>query len=289
MGDGIGHTCIVLLVDDQPMIAETVRRVLSLEPDIEFHYCPDPAEALAVARRVRPTVILQDLLMPGVDGLALLGQYRADPATSDIPVIVLSTKEEAAVKSQAFALGASDYLVKLPDPIELAARVRLHSRGYIAQLERNEAYAALKRSQERLAEELAEAAKYLTSLLPERLKGSIETDWEFIPSAELGGDAFGYSWLSKVARRHGRGGPVALLRVDRHRAAPVRMEHAAVRRRDGQKLEAGFELLDREAVIERYGGVGRVHDWTPSLSGLSASRGPSPRRAESLLWRFGKV
>ena len=125
----------------------------------------------------------------------MLRYYRANPATREIPTIVLSTKEEPKTKAEAFSLGASDYLVKLPDPIELSARVRLHSRGYIAQLERNEAYAALKRSEERLAEELAEAAKYLTSLLPERLSGAITTAWEFIPSAELGGDTFGYGWL----------------------------------------------------------------------------------------------
>ncbi len=99
------------------------------------------------------------------------------------------------MKAEAFTLGANDYLVKLPDPIELTARIRHHSRGYIAQIERNEAYAALKKSEERLAEELAQAAKYVISLLPERLTGEITTDWLFIPSVELGGDAFGYHWL----------------------------------------------------------------------------------------------
>jgi phosphoserine phosphatase RsbU/P len=134
-------------------------------------------------------------VMPEVDGLTMLRFYRANPAIRDIPTIVLSTKVEPKVKAEAFMLGASDYLVKLPDPIELTARIRHHSRGYIAQIERNEAYAALKQSQERLAEELSEAAKYVTSLLPERLSGEITTDWSFIPSVELGGDAFGYHWL----------------------------------------------------------------------------------------------
>jgi sigma-B regulation protein RsbU (phosphoserine phosphatase) len=185
----------VLLVDDQAMIGEAVRRMLTADPDIEFRYCSDPTQAMQIAADFQPTVILQDLVMPEVDGLTMLRYYRANPATREIPTIVLSTKEEPKVKAEAFMLGASDYLVKLPDPIELGARVRLHSRGYIAQLERNEAYAALKRSEERLAEELAEAAKYLTSLLPERLQGELSTDWQFIPSAELGGDTFGYSWL----------------------------------------------------------------------------------------------
>lgn len=187
--------CRVLLVDDQPMIGEAVRRMLASETDIDFSYCNDPAKAIELAAQFHPTVILQDLVMPEIDGLTMLRFYRANPATRDIPTIVLSTKEEPKVKAEAFSLGANDYLVKLPDPIELTARIRHHSRGYIAQIERNEAYAALKKSEERLASELAEAAKYVISLLPERLSGEIATDWLFIPSVELGGDAFGYHWL----------------------------------------------------------------------------------------------
>ncbi|HEX4346133.1 MAG TPA: fused response regulator/phosphatase [Vicinamibacterales bacterium] len=185
----------VLLVDDQAMIGEAVRRMLAPETDIEFVYCADPTKAMEAAAAERPTVILQDLVMPQIDGLAMLKFYRANPATRDIPVIVLSTKEEPKVKAEAFTLGASDYLVKLPDPIELIARIRHHSRGYVALIERNEAYAALERSEQRKAEELAQAAQYVISLLPERSSGDIVTDWQFIPSVELGGDAFGYYWL----------------------------------------------------------------------------------------------
>ena len=141
---------MVLLVDDQLMIGEALRRILAGQPSIGFHYCSDPNTALKVAAEVRPTVILQDLVMPGVNGLDLVRQYRQDPATRDIPVIVLSTKEEAAVKSEAFAAGANDYLVKLPDRLELIARLRYHSRAYLNQLQRDEAYAALRESQRHL-------------------------------------------------------------------------------------------------------------------------------------------
>jgi len=102
----------VLLVDDQAIIAEAIRRALADQPDIEFHYCANPEDSLAAAARLQPTVILQDLVMPGVDGLSLLRRYRADPIVKDIPVVVLSTKEDPAVKSDAFSAGASDYLVK---------------------------------------------------------------------------------------------------------------------------------------------------------------------------------
>ena len=185
----------VLLIDDQPMIGEAVRRMLAPSSDIDFHFCSDPKLALQRAKDVAPTVILQDLVMPEVDGLTLLKAFRGDEATRDVPMIVLSTKEEPKVKAEAFALGAHDYLVKLPDPIELVARIRHHSNGYIAELQRNAAFAALKKSEERLAGDLAEAAKYVMSMLPERLTGGVETDWQFIPSAHLGGDAFGYHWI----------------------------------------------------------------------------------------------
>ena len=80
--------------------------------------------------------------MPEVDGLDLVTQFRAQDFTREIPMIVLSTKEEATTKAKAFAVGANDYLVKLPDRIELLARIRYHSKGYINLLQRNEAYRA---------------------------------------------------------------------------------------------------------------------------------------------------
>ena len=80
--------------------------------------------------------------MPGVDGLELVRTYRRTPDTANIPIIVLSTKEEASVKSRAFAEGANDYLVKLPDAIELIARIRYHSKAYQNQIQRDEVYRA---------------------------------------------------------------------------------------------------------------------------------------------------
>jgi two-component system chemotaxis family response regulator WspR len=143
---------MVLLVDDQAIVGEAIRRVLAGQRGVNFHYCSDPTEAIEVAHEIKPTVILQDLVMPGVEGLTLVRQYRADPRTTNIPIIVLSTKEEAEVKSEAFTAGANDYLVKLPDNIELIARIRYHSQAYLNQIERDEAYQALHQSQRKLVE-----------------------------------------------------------------------------------------------------------------------------------------
>lgn len=190
------HTITVLLVDDSPIVGEAVRRMLAPEQDIVFHYCADPARALPMANELHPTIILQDLVMPEIDGITLLKFYRGNPATADVPVIVLSSKEEATTKAEAFACGASDYLVKLPDRIEVVARIRHHSRGYINLLQRNEAFNALRVSQDRLAQELAEAAEYVKELLTKPwTEGPITVDWRFVPSVELGGDSFHYEWV----------------------------------------------------------------------------------------------
>ncbi|MEL6351357.1 MAG: response regulator [Cyanobacteria bacterium J06627_28] len=129
----------VLIVDDQPIMIESIRRLLATEDDIDIHTCGDPTMALSTAADLGPSVILQDLVMPDIDGLMLVKFFRAHPKTKDIPIIMLSSREEAATKASAFLAGANDYLVKVPDPIELIARVRYHSKAYFNLLRQDEA------------------------------------------------------------------------------------------------------------------------------------------------------
>jgi sigma-B regulation protein RsbU (phosphoserine phosphatase) len=192
------HRIKVLLVDDQAIVAAAVQKMLAPEEDILFRFCQDPAQAMQTATEFEPTVILQDLIMPDIDGLTLVRFFRGHSRLKDVPLIVLSTKEEATTKAEAFARGANDYLVKLPDRIELVARIRYHSTGYINLLQRNEAYAALLASRQALAAELASAAEYVVSLLPASVSdGPARTEWRFFPSAELGGDCLGYHWVDE--------------------------------------------------------------------------------------------
>jgi len=144
------HAATVLLVDDQVMIGNLIRRSLAKQPNINFFHCTDPDEAVGFAERVSPTVILQDLRLPGVSGLTLLQRYRANPLTRMIPVIILSIEEKPTAKSEAFALGVDDYMVKPPNPIELIARIRHHSLAYLSQVQRDQAYQALRESQKQL-------------------------------------------------------------------------------------------------------------------------------------------
>lgn len=189
---------IVLLVDDQAIVADAVKKMLESENDIQLSYCNDPTKALQVAFEIKPTVILQDLVMPGVDGLTMVKFFRANPRTKNVPMIVLSSREEPDIKSQAFSLGANDYIVKLPDKLELIARIRYHSRAYINFIERNRAFKALQASQAALKAELKEAENYVRSLLPVKINSDLlSTDWVFTSSTDLGGDAFGYHWIDE--------------------------------------------------------------------------------------------
>jgi len=158
---------VVLLVDDQAMVAEGIRRMIADEPDIQFHYCPDPKKAVHEAIACNATVILQHLVMPDVDGMTLVRLYRNNPATRDLPIIVLSSKDDPDIKSDAFYQGATDYLVKLPEKVELLARIRAHAKSYIAQKERDEAFRNLSRIQEQLEkmnDELAHSNRELQRL-----------------------------------------------------------------------------------------------------------------------------
>jgi len=187
----------VLLVDDQQIVCEAVRRMIATQGACEFRALQDPLQASAVAQEFRPTVILQDIEMPGRSGLDLIAEYKANPATRDVPIVMLTGKEDPAVKADAFARGASDYLVKLPHPVELVARIRHHSRGYRMELERNAAFEALRESEAHMKSEINRAASYVRSLLDPPMEGAVQVDWRFVPCESLGGDVFGYHWIDE--------------------------------------------------------------------------------------------
>ena len=117
---------VVLLVDDQRFVGMAVGLLLGSEADIQLHCCHAAADAIATANRVSPTVILQDLVMPEIDGATLVGHFRSNPATAATPIVMLSGNNDDATRARAAAAGADDYLVKLPDKATLIACLRKH-------------------------------------------------------------------------------------------------------------------------------------------------------------------
>jgi CheY-like chemotaxis protein len=113
----------VLVVEDSPTIVSVVKYFLELE-GFEVVVAEDGSAGLAMALATRPDVIVSDLNMPGMDGLAMVKALRQDPRTSDVRVLMLTS--ESSVESEANVLdaGADDYVVKPVEPRRLAARVK---------------------------------------------------------------------------------------------------------------------------------------------------------------------
>ena len=174
---------VVLLVDDDRMTGAVVRGMLAKESGVVLHHCTDPHRAIETALTTHPTVILQDIVMPGIDGFELLARYRGTPELEGVPVIMLSASEDPRGKSRAFASGASDYMVKLPDPLELVARVQAHARSYLVQRERDAAYRALEALKLQLEEknQVLERLSWLDGLTGvanrRRFDQTIDSEW----------------------------------------------------------------------------------------------------------------
>jgi len=83
----------VAIVDDTPDARRLIRRILQSQGDYTIYEAPDGKEAIHLAKKERPDLIILDLMMPEVDGFAVLDALKADPETSSIPVIVVTAKE----------------------------------------------------------------------------------------------------------------------------------------------------------------------------------------------------
>ena len=129
----------VPMVNDQEIIAKSVQRMLKDQTDIKFRYCQNFVQAIQIAKSEKPSVILQDLVIPDLNGITLIRYYRACKELEDVRIIVMSAKEEPEIKAKTFAPGANDYIVKLPAKSGLLNRIGYHSKGYIALQQRNQA------------------------------------------------------------------------------------------------------------------------------------------------------
>jgi sigma-B regulation protein RsbU (phosphoserine phosphatase) len=180
---------IIVVVDD---IARNIQVVGSMLRAAGYQIVPATSGAQALRSLAsRPAdLVLCDVMMPEMDGFEVVRRIRANPATADIPVIMLTAATETDYVVRGLEAGAVDYVGKPFNATELLARVRTH-------IELKHSRQALRETTQRLASELEESSRYVRSILPPRLKEPFDIDWELIPCSELGGDSFGYGWIDK--------------------------------------------------------------------------------------------
>jgi diguanylate cyclase (GGDEF)-like protein len=113
---------LILIVDDDPDIRTFLEVTLRIA-GFSSATAENGAAAVDLARELNPSLILLDIMMPQMDGIEAIRQLRADPRTSQIPVIMVTAKAQGPEKVQGLAEGADDYVTKPFDPDELVARV----------------------------------------------------------------------------------------------------------------------------------------------------------------------
>ena len=114
----------IMMVDDEPMLTDVISAYLEDAGYRSLVALNDPQRALQDIREQRPSLVLLDLVMPGISGFDILQAIRADEELRYTPVIVLTAASDGATKLKALDLGATEFLAKPVDPSELVIRVR---------------------------------------------------------------------------------------------------------------------------------------------------------------------
>ena len=185
----------ILVVDDNLFNRELLSRHLERQGH-EVRAAADGLAALELLRSEPFDVAIIDVMMPGMNGYQLLERMRAEEVLKGVHAIVISSLEDTQIIARCIQLGAEDYLPREFEPVILKARIESCLEKKRMKEEQELYMSALVEAQDKLSSELRGGASYVRSLLPERLTlPELATDWEFVPSASLGGDVFGYHLL----------------------------------------------------------------------------------------------
>ncbi len=177
----------ILVIDDDTAVQELLRRTLKKQ-GYEVTVASNGEDGVAQAQKLRPALIICDWIMPRLTGIDVCRRVKADPELSTTQFFLLTSLGSIADRVKGLDAGADDFISKPIELNELQARVRAGLR--LHQLSRD-----LKIAKQLLEAELAEAAEYVQSLLPDPMTEPFSIEAKFIPSRQLGGDCFDYNWL----------------------------------------------------------------------------------------------
>jgi sigma-B regulation protein RsbU (phosphoserine phosphatase) len=213
-------TSRILIVDDAVLNQRLLSSILK-KAGFECLVAGDGSEALRAARESLPDLLLLDVVMPGKDGYEVCAELKADELLADIPVIFLSSLDDAADKIKGLAAGAADYITKPFHGGEVLARVAtqlrlLHLTRTLKGLNHD-----LVEKQRHLDDDLLAAAGIQKALIPrvELAFPGLLLSWLFVPSSAVGGDIFNAQQLDPehvafyILDVNGHGVPAAMVAV----------------------------------------------------------------------------
>jgi EAL domain-containing protein (putative c-di-GMP-specific phosphodiesterase class I) len=198
----------VLVVDDEPANVALLERLLGLAGVREIYTALDPRSAIALYDGAPCDLVLLDLHMPGMDGVAVLEELRSRPSDDFVPVIVLTADATSEARARALAAGANDFLTKPFDRVEVLLRARnlLHTRSLHRRVQAHNAELRAELDRQRAAEERSRADR---AAKHGRVAGVLRGDAlrvVFQPIARLAtGDGVGYEALARFTGEPRRG------------------------------------------------------------------------------------
>jgi len=247
----------IFVVDDSVDNRRLLKKALEKD-NYEIIEAENGLDALNLAIKILPDLILLDIVMPEMDGFQTCQALKANPQTKHIPVIFLSAKSETQDKIRGLEMGGADYITKPFDRGEVLARVR-------TQLKILHLMKELLLKQKNLDEDLQAAAAIQQTLLPQKKKEveGINIAWKFVPCDRIGGDIFNVVQLDEnhlafyIVDVSGHGVPGAMVTVS---VSQVLQPHSGYLKR---KLEhfpfyeivspvAVLRKLDEEYPLERF-------------------------------------
>lgn len=186
----------ILIVEDVAVNRAIIQKILSQKGFKNISIAIDGNEAYEKTVKLKPDLVLLDLVLPKMDGYEYCRHIRQNPEFKDLPIVIQTILSQENERSKAFACGASDLVTKPINPFELVARLTLH-------LERQELLRNLRTYQQRVQMELESARKMQDSILPGKatlaeLKARYGITIESLSqaSSEIGGDLWGVRMIS---------------------------------------------------------------------------------------------
>lgn len=185
------HAARILIVDDDPLICQLVVAILKSKGFVNLDVAGGGHAALERIRDHEPDLLLLDMRMPDLDGMEVCRRIRSQPRLADLPILVQTAAVDRSEMGKTFAAGASDFLSKPVNPVELLSRVITH-------VERRILLRELRAYRERTSRELEAARQMQLQLLPSQssqerfaVASGLRIASYFRPSSEIGGDIWG--------------------------------------------------------------------------------------------------